>query len=77
MSFAVAGPLGKCQPTISHYTRVLSGAGLIVGEKRGRWMWWRIAGQMQPLRVLLGGRSAQRVPRRSAGRLRQLLTRNW
>jgi ArsR family transcriptional regulator len=35
-------PLGKSQPTVSHHTKVLSGAGLIVGEKRGRWMWWRV-----------------------------------
>ena len=50
------GPLAKSQPTISHHTRVLSEAGLIVGEKRGRWMWWRIVpGQMQRLRELLGG----------------------
>lgn len=50
------GPLAKSQPTISHHTRVLSEAGLIVGEKRGRWMWWRIVpGQMQRLRDLLGG----------------------
>ena len=27
-------PLGKSQPTISHHTRILSDAGLIVGEKR-------------------------------------------
>jgi ArsR family transcriptional regulator len=35
-------PLGKSQPTISHHTRALAEAGLIVGEKRGRWMWWRV-----------------------------------
>jgi ArsR family transcriptional regulator len=35
-------PLGKSQPTISHHTRVLAEAGLIVGEKRGRWVWWQI-----------------------------------
>ena len=35
-------PLGKSQPTISHHTKVLAEAGLIVGEKRGRWMWWTI-----------------------------------
>src|SRR5688572_9056121 len=35
-------PLGKSQPTISHHTKVLAAAGLIVGEKRGRWMWWTI-----------------------------------
>jgi ArsR family transcriptional regulator len=35
-------PLGRSQPTISHHTRTLAAAGLIVGEKRGRWVWWRI-----------------------------------
>jgi ArsR family transcriptional regulator len=34
------GPLGKSQPTISHHTKVLAEAGLIFGEKRGRWVWW-------------------------------------
>src|SRR5262245_34610078 len=33
-------PLGRSQPTVSHHTKVLADAGLIVGEKRGRWMWW-------------------------------------
>lgn len=33
-------PLGKSQPTISHHTRILADAGLISGERRGRWMWW-------------------------------------
>ena len=35
-------PLGKSQPTISHHTKALAEAGLIVGEKRGRWMWWSV-----------------------------------
>jgi ArsR family transcriptional regulator len=35
-------PLGKAQPTISHHTKILAEAGLIAGEKRGRWVWWRI-----------------------------------
>jgi ArsR family transcriptional regulator len=35
-------PLGKSQPTISHHTRVLADAGLIEGEKRGRWTWWHL-----------------------------------
>ncbi len=35
-------PLGKAQPTVSHHTKVLADAGVIVGEKRGRWVWWRI-----------------------------------
>src|SRR5436309_580470 len=35
-------PLGKSQPTISHHTKALADAGLITGEKRGRWMMWKI-----------------------------------
>ena len=35
-------PLGRAQPTISHHTKALAEAGLIVGEKRGRWMWWQV-----------------------------------
>jgi ArsR family transcriptional regulator len=49
-------PLAKSQPTISHHTKVLSDAGLIVGEKRGRWTWWRVDGdRMRQLRSILGG----------------------
>jgi ArsR family transcriptional regulator len=36
-------PLERSQPTISHHTKVLADAGLLVGEKRGRWVWWRVA----------------------------------
>jgi ArsR family transcriptional regulator len=41
-SCELEGPLGKSQPTISHHTKALADAGLITGEKRGRWMWWRV-----------------------------------
>src|ERR1700683_2710231 len=41
-SCALEGPLSKSQPTVSHHTRILAAAGLIVGEKRGRWTWWRV-----------------------------------
>jgi ArsR family transcriptional regulator len=41
-SCALEAPLGKSQPTISHHTRILSEAGLITGERRGRWTWWRV-----------------------------------
>jgi ArsR family transcriptional regulator len=34
--------LGKSQPTVSHHTKILSEVGLIVGDKRGRWVWWSI-----------------------------------
>ena len=35
-------PLDRSQPTISHHTKVLADAGLLVGEERGRWIWWRV-----------------------------------
>jgi ArsR family transcriptional regulator len=34
-------PLGRAQPTVSHHTKALAEAGLIAGEKRGRWVYWR------------------------------------
>ena len=47
-------PVGKSQPTISHHTKALAEAGLIAGEKRGRWMMWRIVpGRLAALRAAL------------------------
>jgi ArsR family transcriptional regulator len=49
-------PLARSQPTISHHTRILTEAGLIIGEKRGRWVWWRIApDRLGAVRRALGG----------------------
>lgn len=48
-------PLGKSQPTVSHHTRVLAEAGLISGEKRGRWVWWSVVPRrVEQLRAALG-----------------------
>jgi ArsR family transcriptional regulator len=50
------GPLGRSQPTVSHHTKVLAEAGLLVGEKRGRWMWWRVEpDRLTEVRKALGG----------------------
>jgi ArsR family transcriptional regulator len=38
----LTGPLGRSQPTVSHHTKILTEAGLIVGEKKGRWVWWQV-----------------------------------
>jgi ArsR family transcriptional regulator len=47
--------LGKSQPTISHHTKTLTHAGLITGEKRGRWVYWRVVpDKMEALRKALG-----------------------
>jgi ArsR family transcriptional regulator len=37
------GPLGKSQPTISHHMARLSESGLVIGDKRGKWTYWRLA----------------------------------
>ena len=36
-------PVGRSQPTVSHHLKILADAGLITGEKRGRWVWYRVA----------------------------------
>ena len=38
----LTAPLGKAQPTVSHHTKILTEAGLITGEKQGRWVWWSV-----------------------------------
>jgi ArsR family transcriptional regulator len=55
-SCELEAPLGKSQPTISHHTKVLADAGLLVGEKRGRWTWWRVEpDRLAMVRAALGG----------------------
>lgn len=36
------GPLRKSQPTVSHHLKVLSGAGLVHGDRRGKWVWYSL-----------------------------------
>ena len=36
------GPLGRSQPTVSHHLSVLTDAGLVTREKRGRWAWYQV-----------------------------------
>lgn len=50
------GPLGRSQPTVSHHTKILADAGLITGERRGRWTWWRVVPErLAEVRRALGG----------------------
>ncbi len=47
-------PLGKSQPTVSHHTKVLADAGLITGEKVGRWVNWTVVPErLEHLRAAL------------------------
>ena len=35
-------PLGKSQPTVSHHLKVLGDAGLVTGDRRGKWVWYSL-----------------------------------
>jgi ArsR family transcriptional regulator len=49
-------PLGKSQPTVSHHTKILAEAGIITGDKRGRWVHWRVDAGAEPfVRHILDG----------------------
>ena len=36
-------PSGRSQPTVSHHMKILVDAGLVTREKRGLWVWYRVA----------------------------------
>ena len=36
------GPVGKSQPTISHHLKILGEAGLVHGDRRGKWVWYSL-----------------------------------
>jgi ArsR family transcriptional regulator len=38
----LVGPLGKSQPTISHHLKILGNAGLVHGDRRGKWVWYSL-----------------------------------
>lgn len=39
---ALVEPLGKSQPTVSHHMKILSEAGLVHGQRRGKWVWYSL-----------------------------------
>jgi ArsR family transcriptional regulator, arsenate/arsenite/antimonite-responsive transcriptional repressor len=36
------GAIGKTQGTISHHLKVLGDAGLVHGDRRGKWVWYSL-----------------------------------
>lgn len=36
------GPLSLSQPTVSHHLRILREAGLVEGDRHGRWIYYRV-----------------------------------
>ena len=48
-------PLGKSQPTVSHHLKILGDAGLVEGDRRGKWVWYRIIPErLAALRASIG-----------------------
>jgi ArsR family transcriptional regulator len=48
-------PIGKSQPTISHHMKLLVDAGLVHGERRGKWVWYSLDRErLAALRTALG-----------------------
>jgi ArsR family transcriptional regulator, arsenate/arsenite/antimonite-responsive transcriptional repressor len=35
-------PIGKTQGTISHHLKILTEAGLVHGDRRGKWVWYSL-----------------------------------
>jgi ArsR family transcriptional regulator len=47
-------PVGKSQPTVSHYLKVLSEAGLVISERRARNIWYGVVpAALEALRTAL------------------------
>ena len=62
-------PVGRSQPTVSHHLKVLSEAGLIVGDKRGRWIWYRVVPERLASSALRSSDGGHGPPDESAARL--------
>jgi ArsR family transcriptional regulator, arsenate/arsenite/antimonite-responsive transcriptional repressor len=53
--------VGRSQPTISHHLSILTAAGLVEREQRGKWAWFRLRSeQLAAIRVALGEGSPRR-----------------
>ena len=63
----LTAPLGLAQPTVSHHLKVLTEAGLVGREQRGRWVYYWVRPEpIELLRGALAGPAA--VPATDQGR---------
>jgi ArsR family transcriptional regulator len=49
-------PIGRSQGTISHHLKILGDAGLVHGDRRGKWVWYSLdRARLAELRRALDG----------------------
>jgi ArsR family transcriptional regulator, arsenate/arsenite/antimonite-responsive transcriptional repressor len=65
--FAAGGDLS--QPTVSHHLRVLREAGIVHGERRGTWIWYRLDPSVADRLVAIAGQLGSAGPARPASAL--------
>jgi ArsR family transcriptional regulator len=71
----LTAPVALSQPTVSHHMKVLTDAGLLLREQRGKWAYYRLApGALDALAALLSTRGAS-TTRASAGPTSAVLSR--
>lgn len=50
----LTAPVGLSQPTVSHHLRILTDAGILAREQRGKWAYYRVApARLRELAALL------------------------
>jgi ArsR family transcriptional regulator len=65
----LTAPVGLSQPTVSHHMKVLTDAGLLTREQRGRWAYYRLVpGALDTLAGLLTTTGHAPVSSGAAGR---------
>lgn len=60
---------GLSQPTVSHHLRVLREAGVVHGERRGTWIWYRLDPAVADRLVAIAGGLGAAGPPRPASAL--------
>ena len=58
----LTAPLGLSQPTVSHHLKVMAGVGLVEREKRGVWVYYRVAPDALTGLAALFTRQAATIP---------------
>lgn len=58
----LTGPLGLSQPTVSHHLKKLAEAGIVTGDRRGVWTYYRVS--VEAIAALVAALEPLRAPGR-------------